>query len=104
MIIQKPETPIKKIAENKELTSLTEQARGLAKAGEDKKAEELYIEIIKKDPRNKNAYLELGQVYIKIGNSLDAEESFRQVLRLERGNNDALRGIDEAIRLREKKD
>ncbi len=89
---------IKKEDPRKEYRELFNNAESLRKSGENKEAEKIYIDIISKDPQNALAYLGLGEVCIAMKNYKDAEESFRETLRRDRGNNDALKGIEDAKR------
>lgn len=52
-------------------------------------AEQKYIELITKNPRNIIAYLKLGQLYQQQGNFADAKGCFQQILRLEPNNKTA---------------
>ena len=53
------------------------------------KMEEEYIAAITKNPRNLEAYRNLGNVYVKKNNINDAREVFRQILRIDPSDKDA---------------
>lgn len=57
------------------------QAQGLVAAHEFQKAEELLTDLVRSDPNNEAALVELGQVQIALGLNEDALKAFEAVLR-----------------------
>ena len=68
-------------------------AKKIDRETEEKKAflesEKEYINRVAENPRDKNAYLELGRLYLEQNNLEDAQSSFLQVLKLEAKNEEA---------------
>lgn len=69
--------------------SLFEKAAKFFGSGNFSEAEKTYIEIIKKDPKNIQAYKNLGNLYLKQGNLRDAMSSFEQVLKINPNDQEA---------------
>lgn len=79
--------------------ALLNKADVLFKENKLNEAEKIYIEVIKKDPKNIKAYLSLGKIYLKWHNFGDAKASFRQVIKLNPKDEEAqlqLKKLDEA--------
>jgi len=86
IVQKKPE--ITHITNEEKILDLLEQAAKFFGSGNFKKAEEMYIEIIKLDPKNIRAYKGLGKMYKKQGNLKDAKASFEQVLQIKPGDSE----------------
>lgn len=70
-----------------ELESEEEELENLGDSQEDlKKKEQLLIIEIAKNPKNPRLYLELGNIYMRVGEYEDAKNSFEKILELEPGN------------------
>lgn len=79
----KVETPSPKIEKEKtKIEELLEEAQKLAKDGDWKLAEGKYIEIIKLDSRNVDAYLGLGRLYAEQKKFSEARQIFEFLLKL----------------------
>lgn len=81
------------IASNEEIIKMLENAAVLFGGGNYKKAESIYIEIIKKDAKNAFAYKGLGRLYWKQGSLQDAKSSFQEVLKINPKDQEALSAI-----------
>lgn len=94
----------KKISELPVIASpqtLLNKASNLVENNQLDEAEKIYIEVIKKDPKNIKAYQALGEIYLKRHNFGDAKASFRQVIKLDPQNEEAqlqLKKLDEATK------
>ena len=78
---------------------LLNKASSLVKNDKLDEAEKIYIEVVKKDPKNIKAYWALGEIYLKRHNFGDAKAAFRQVKKLDPGDEEAqlqLKKLDEA--------
>lgn len=69
---------------------LLSKASDLIKEDKLDEAEKIYIEVLKKDPKNIKAYESLGKIYLKRHNFGDAKAAFRQVRKLDPNNRNAL--------------
>lgn len=83
------------MADADEIVDLIEKASGYYGKGDFEAAEKVYIEIISKDPKNHRAYKGLGKIYKRQRNFKDAEASFKQVLKLEPGDQEAKQELKE---------
>lgn len=63
--------------------------------------EEECINLIAQNPKNVHAYKNLGGLYLKQGNLLDAKDCFEQVLKLEENDFEAKEKIEEIKKLQE---
>lgn len=79
--------------EDKVIDLLEKAAESLG-SGYYKRAEENYIEVIKKDPKNIRAYKGLGKVYSKQNNKKDAKASFEQVLKMDPNDSETREELD----------
>lgn len=93
-LVQTSPTPEKiQITSNEEIIKMLENASMLFGSGNYKKAESIYIEIIKKDAKNIFAYKGLGRLYWKQGSLQDAKSSFQEVLKVNPKDQEALSAI-----------
>lgn len=85
LVAQKPASVIssqKTKSTQSETRDLLNKALEAQKNNNLSKAEKVYIEIIKQDPKNIEAYSALGNLYLRQKNFSDAKESFKQILKL----------------------
>lgn len=74
---------------SKEIINLQEKAKKFLEEKNFPEAEKIYLEIIKRDPQNIDAYKGLGQVYLKQNNLKDAKASFEYVLKIKPDDKEA---------------
>lgn len=89
-----------------EVPNLQREALSLVNGDQLLEAEKIYIEIIKRDPKNIEAYKNLGMIYLKQKNFGDAKAAFRQVVKLDPKNKEILlelKKLDEATERAEEK-
>jgi len=94
MLIKETKLEEKKIAEfdNEELLS------GLGNSEEElKQKEQLLIIEIAKNPKNPQLYLELGNIYMKVGEYEDAKNSFARAVELNPGDEGLKRRLSRAV-------
>lgn len=93
-LVQTSPAPEKiQITSNEEIIKMLENASVLFGSGNYKKAENVYIEIIKKDTKNTFAYKGLGRLYWKQGSLQDAKASFQEVLKIDPKDQEALLAV-----------
>ncbi len=93
-LVQTSPAPEKiQITSNEEIIKMLESASVLFGGGNYKKAESVYIEIIKKDAKNIFAYKGLGRLYWKQGSLGDAKASFQEVIKIDPKDQEALSAV-----------
>jgi len=88
---------IQKLKEEAE-TEQSEEKKPAQEAQEEsliKLEEKKYIDLIAQDPRNFEAYKQLGLLYFQQGNKEDAKECFRQVLKINPGDFEIIKKMKE---------
>lgn len=84
-----------KITTQDEIIDLLQKAAKFFGSGRFSDCEKIYIEVIKKDPKNLHAYKGLGKLYLKQGNLTDAKASFEEALKLKPGDFEAREKLKE---------
>src|SRR5208337_241997 len=69
-----------------EVRSELRRAQELEKAGHFEQAIPIYLEVLKREPKNLEANLGLGRAYFHSGQHAEAAESFERALQLQLGN------------------
>lgn len=98
-LMQKEEDlDVEKEKNEDEIIDLLENAAESLGSGYYQRAEDKYIEVIKKDSKNIRAYKGLGKVYFKQNNFKDAKASYEQVLKLNPEDNEAQKEIEVIVK------
>ncbi len=78
------------------LASLTLEAQALLKKRKIDEAEDKFIKVLEKDPKNIGAYMGLGEIYVIRKDLATAEEAYRYIIKI---NNKFLDGYKELFRV-----
>ena len=96
LVEEKPISSARRVVtDGEEIIDLLEKAASYFGSGNFKQAEKVYIDVIKRDPKNIRAYKGLGRMYKKQGNLKDARASFEQVIRIKPGDSEAREELKE---------
>lgn len=91
----KIEAPEEKIKKRQQARTRIQDAVGAAEAGDFNTAEQGYLAAVKADPKNKEAYRGLAEVYRKQGQFAEAKETYQFVLHLDSHDEEALTKLAE---------
>lgn len=91
----KAEAPEEKVKKRQQARSRIQDAVSAAEAGDFNTAEHRYLAAVKADPKNKEAYRGLAEVYRKQGQLAEAKETYQFVLHLDSHDEEALTKLAE---------
>lgn len=91
----KTEAPEEKVKKRQQARSRIQDAVSAAETGDFNTAEQRYLAAVKADPKNKEAYRGLAEVYHKQGQLAEAKETYQFVLHLNSRDEEALQKLAE---------